>query len=104
MTGSRYEFSARLWRWSARTQEWVFVRLPDDVSADIADVPRPRAGFGAVKVAVTIGGSRWRTSIFPERTGGPYVLPVKKAVRVAEGLEVGDVTRVGIETIDANDR
>lgn len=100
MAGTRYEFAAELWRWAARTEQWVFLRLPDDVSAEIADVPRPRAGFGAVKVAATIGGSRWRTSIFPERTGGPYVLPVKKAVRVSEGLEVGDVARVGIETLD----
>ena len=100
MAGTRYEFAAELWRWAARTEEWVFVRLPADVSADIADVPRPRAGFGAVKVSATIGGSRWRTSIFPERTGGPYVLPVKKAVRAAEGLEVGDLARGGIETIE----
>lgn len=100
MAGTRYEFAAELWRWTARTEEWVFVRLPDDVSADIADVPRPRAGFGAVKVAATIGGFRWRTSIFPERTGVSYVLPVKKAVRTAEGLDVGDVVRVGVETLE----
>ena len=102
MAGTRYEFTAELWRWAARAEEWVFVRLPDDASADIADVPRPRAGFGAVKVAVTIGGSRWRTSIFPERTGGAYVLPVKKAVRTAERIEVGDVVRVGVETVETD--
>lgn len=100
MAGIRYEFSAELWRWAARTENWVFVRLPDDVSADIADVPRPRAGFGAVKVEATIGGSRWRTSIFPESADGPYVLPVRKAVRDAEGIDVGDATRVGVETLD----
>jgi hypothetical protein len=100
VAGTRYEFAAELWRWTARTEEWVFLRLPDDVSAEIADMPRPRAGFGAVKVAVTIGGSRWRTSIFPERADGPYVLPVKKAVRTAERLAVGDVARVGIEPVE----
>lgn len=96
----RFEFAAQLWRWAARTEEWVFVRLPDDVSAEIADVPRPRAGFGAVKVSASIGRSRWRTSIFPEGAGGPYVLPVKKAIRAAEGLVVGDVARIGIETLE----
>jgi hypothetical protein len=100
MAGTRYEFTAELWRWAARTDEWVFVRLPADVSADIAAVPRLRAGFGAVKVAATVGDSRWLTSIFPERTGGPYVLPVKRAVRTAEDLDVGDVTRVGVEPLD----
>ncbi len=99
--GTRYEFTAELWRWAARTQEWVFVRLPQEASDEIADVPRVRAGFGAVKVTATIGGSRWTTSIFPEGAspaGGAYVLPVKKAVRLREGLELGDVVRVGVET------
>jgi hypothetical protein len=104
VAGTRYEFSAELWRWAARSEKWVFVRLPDDVSAEIAAVPRLRAGFGAVKVTATIGGSRWRTSIFPERTGGPYVLPIRQAVRAAEDLDVGDVTRVGVETQDDETR
>ncbi len=64
--GARYEFDAELWRWESRTDEWVFVRLPLDASDEIADVPRLRAGFGAVKVRVTLGGSRWTTSVFPE--------------------------------------
>lgn len=99
MTGIRYEFTADLWRWAARTDEWVFVRLPDEASEEIAAVPRLRAGFGAVKVRATIGGTSWRTSIFPETGTGPYVLPVKQAVRRAERLELGDVTRVVVETV-----
>jgi hypothetical protein len=38
---------------------------------------------------VTIGSSRWRTSIFPDKQRATYVLPVKKAVRAAEGLAHG---------------
>ncbi|WP_211319288.1 DUF1905 domain-containing protein [Quadrisphaera granulorum] len=99
---TRYEFTAELWRWEARADEWVFVRLPQDASDEIAAVPRPRAGFGAVKVTASIGGSRWTTSIFPEPgadgEGVRYVLPLKKAVRVREGLELGDEVRVAVET------
>lgn len=100
MSGTRYEFTAELWRWAARTDEWVFVRLPDDASAEIAAVPRLRAGFGAVKVRATIGGTSWRTSVFPEGGDGPYVLPVKQQVRRAERLEVGDMTPVAVETLE----
>ena len=32
------------------------------------------------------GETVWRTSLFPSAEAGAYVLPVKKAVRVAEGL------------------
>jgi Domain of unknown function (DUF1905) len=95
----RYEFVAELWRWESRADVWVFARLPDDVSAEIRDVPRLRAGFGAVKVLVTLGGSRWSTSVFPESAQGAYVLPVKRAVRVAEHLGVGDAARIAVETV-----
>lgn len=97
--GQRYEFEADLWRWKAREDTWVFVRLPAYVSAEIRDRPRPPAGFGSVKVAVTLGSSRWSTSIFPESADGCYVVPIKAAVRRREGLDTGDTVRIGIETL-----
>jgi hypothetical protein len=48
-----------------------------------------RRGFGSVKVAVRLGESRWQTSLFPQKSGG-WFLPIKKAVRLAEGLDYGD--------------
>ncbi len=50
----------------------------------------PPRGFGSVRVEVRIGSSTWRTSVFPEAGADSFVLPVKKAVRTAEGLEEGD--------------
>lgn len=43
-----------------------------------------------MKVAVTCGGTDWRTSVFPDKERGAYLLFVKKQVRTAESLEVGD--------------
>ncbi|WP_432521961.1 DUF1905 domain-containing protein [Kineococcus sp. SYSU DK006] len=83
-------FRAELWRWQARADTWVFVRLPQEESALVREVPRPPRGFGAVPVAVVCGSSRWRTSVFPESADGAYVLPVKAAVRRREGIDVGD--------------
>ena len=48
---------------------------------------------------VVVGGSSWATSIFPDSRRG-YVLPVKRAVRKAEALEVGDVAAVTVELVD----
>lgn len=92
----RFEFAAELWLWQARADSWVFARLPEDVSAEIAEVPRPRAGFGSVRVAVTLGATRWQTSIFPEASG-TYVVPIKKSVRKSEQVDAGDVVTLGIE-------
>lgn len=92
-----YLFDAELWLWDARQSDsWTFLQLPEDASAEIREIAsaHPR-GFGSVKVTATIGGTVWRTSIFPGKNA--YVLPVKKAVRTAEGIEAGDTVAVRVE-------
>jgi Domain of unknown function (DUF1905) len=43
-------------------------------------------------VLAQIGGTRWKTSLFPK--DWRYIVPVKARVRAAEGLEVGDTVTV----------
>ena len=95
-----YVFDAELWVWDARRADsWTFVSLPVDVSDEIRELTAgPRRGFGAVRVRVRIGATTWRTSIFPG-DDGRYALPVKRAVRTAESLEVGDVATVTLELV-----
>jgi hypothetical protein len=50
-------------------------------------------GFGSLRVRATIGETTWETSVFPQgsATAAPsWLLPVKAAVRKAEGLAEGD--------------
>ena len=49
-----------------------------------------RRGFGSVKVTARVGGSRWQTSLFPQKDTGGWFLPIKKPVRLAEGLDFGE--------------
>lgn len=94
----RFAFDAELYLWDARDDaSWVFVTVPVDVADDIREMELPRRGFGAVAVRVRCGASRWRTSVFPDRRSGSYVLPVKKAVRLREGIDVGDSARFEID-------
>jgi len=95
------EFEGDVFRWEARTESWFFAALPEHLSAEIREIPRPARGFGSVRVAVTIGGSSWRTSIFPDAGRGAYVLPLKRAVRDAEGIENGDIVRVRLDVLDS---
>lgn len=93
-------FDAELWLWDARRSDtWTFVSLPPEESEEIRDLAAgPRRGFGSVRVRVTVGGSTWTTSIFPD--GARYVLPIKRAVRRAEALDIGDIATVTVELID----
>lgn len=94
------EFTAELWRWEARREFWTFVSLPDAVSEEIreiaGDVPR---GFGAVRVLARVGSRRWRTSVFPQEATGPYVMPVKRSVREANALDLGDPVPVWLQLL-----
>jgi hypothetical protein len=92
-------FTADLWRWEAQTG-WFFVTVGEDASARIREVPRPPRGFGSVRVRATVGATSWTTSVFPDAARGAYVLPVKKAVRRAEGLDEGDPAHVVLEVLE----
>ena len=93
-----WRFTAPLWRW--RGGSWHFVTVPQDVSDEVdATVGDATGGFGSVRVEVTVGASTWRTSLFPSTEEAAYVLPVKKAVRVAEGLAEGGAADLSIRLV-----
>lgn len=98
--GEDGRFTAELWRWDAAQDAWFFVTLPPDLSAVVRERPRPRRGFGSVRVEATVGGTTWRTSVFPDSTSGCYVLPVRKAVRRAEDLEEGEPVDVALTVLE----
>ncbi|KQR20888.1 DUF1905 domain-containing protein [Microbacterium sp. Leaf151] len=94
-------FDGDVFRWEARSDsDWYFVALPPELSADIRETQTYRRGFGGVRVEATIGGSSWRTSIFPQ-AGSVYVLPLKRAVRDAEGIDPGATIVVDLVVLDA---
>ncbi|RBO91389.1 DUF1905 domain-containing protein [Nocardia puris] len=94
MASSRFTFTAEVWE-HAGAGSWHFVSLPEDVADEIEERYGHRTGgFGAVKVRVTIGGSTWSTSVFPDKSRGTYILPVKKPVRVVEDLGAGSRPRI----------
>jgi len=72
-----------------------FVPLPESECDAIAVVaPQVSYGWGVIPVTATIGVTSFTTSLFPK--DGGYLLPVKDAVRRAEGLNVGDSVTVVI--------
>ena len=96
MPASRFSFTAELWE-QPGPGLWHFLSLPEAEADDIEErFGRRAAGFGSIRVEVAIGSSRWRTSLFPDAKRATYVLPVKKAVRVAQGLAAGSTASVDL--------
>ncbi|HRE02312.1 MAG TPA: DUF1905 domain-containing protein, partial [Ilumatobacteraceae bacterium] len=66
-----------------------FVAVPDDECLDIrAIAPDISYGWGVIPATVTIGATTFSTSLFPKNGG--YLVPIKDAVRRAEGVDIGD--------------
>ncbi len=75
---------------------FVFVRVPEDVSAEIKAVSNlVTYGWGCIPVKARIGKTDYTTSLFPK--DGNYLVPVKVLVQKAEGAKVGDILKVRLE-------
>ncbi|MFW5470683.1 DUF1905 domain-containing protein [Knoellia sp. CPCC 206435] len=82
---------------SDQPDSWVFVDLPPEVADEMAYTrAEPASAFGSVRVTVRIGTQEWQTSVFPSRQRSTYVLPVRKSVRRALGVEPGDEVDVTV--------
>lgn len=94
-----YRCRGRVVLWLGAQGAWHFVHVDKKISEKIrAGQKGPHRGFGAVKVKVTIGKTTWTTSIFPDSRSGTYLLPLKAAVRRAEGVSDGDMITFRIVT------
>lgn len=72
---------------------FYFVPVPDEQAADVREVAAMATyGWGVVPVEARIGDAVFTTSLFPK--DGGYLLPVKSAVRKAQGISAGDAVTV----------
>lgn len=97
--GLTFDFDAVTWEWTGKGA-WTFVTLPEETAQDIRWFSGPRRGFGSVRVEATIGSSRWRTSIFPDRKRNSFLLPLKAAVRKTENIRTGSTVHVSLRLVD----
>ena len=70
---------------------WYFLTVDGDIAQAIRAGAANTAAWGSVYVAVTIGATTWRTSLFPSKQVGGWMLPLKAAVRKAEKIVEGSM-------------
>ena len=96
MKGKKYKMKSKMWVYPGMAG-WRFMYIGKRESAEIrkSREGKKRRGWGSVRVRATIGKTSWDTSIFPDKDG-PYLLPIKLAVRKAEGIMDDDIVTLSI--------
>ena len=88
----RLEFEGEIWYWRGPSP-FRFVTVPEDACVELRAVASDVTyGWGMIPVEGRIGRTSFETSLFPK--DGRYVVPVKDAVRRAEGIAEGDTVMV----------
>ena len=98
--------TAPLRRWQGNRGTYHLVTLTGEIAEAISMHERlhrlefgARRGFGSVKVIARIGGTQWKSSIFPQRGKAEWILLVSKKVMRAEDLSEGDSVALEIELL-----
>ncbi|MEX0341049.1 MAG: DUF1905 domain-containing protein [Erythrobacter sp.] len=98
-------YTGPITRWQGEKATYHLLTISGDCAEEIAMHERMRRlelggrrGFGSVKVMATIGGTRWKTSAFPSKSGEWWLLVGKKVLR-AENLAAGDEAGLTLELL-----
>jgi hypothetical protein len=88
------EFTGEVWCWRGPAP-FHFVTVPDEESLYVELMAAVVTyGWGMIPVRLRIGATEWETSLWPK--DGKYVVPLKDAVRRAEGIAEGDAVTVSM--------
>jgi len=94
-----FTFTATLWKWTGKGA-WFFVHVPKEYTDEIKFfAPDSKRGFGSVRVTVSTGESVWKTSIFPSKNSGAYILPIKAEIRKKNALFDGSTAEFKIDIV-----
>lgn len=88
-------FAGPIWFWKGPAP-WYFVTIPTEQSREIKAIAGlVTYGWGVIPVAVRIGATAWKTSLFPK--DDHYIVPIRASVRTAERLAEGDSVTIQLE-------
>ncbi|ASY65369.1 hypothetical protein SJ05684_b43870 (plasmid) [Sinorhizobium sojae CCBAU 05684] len=92
----QFDFEAELWLYPGKGG-WHFVTLPQDIAVQIRFAAEPtKTGWGSQAVLARAGRTEWTTSIFPDKSSGSFLLPLKAEVRRKENLTTGQTVKVAL--------
>lgn len=97
MAKNRFRMRSEVWLYPG-IAGWHFISLPKKQSQEIKkSFGAVARGWGSLPVLVTVGKSEWKTSIFPDKKSGTYLLPLKSGIRKKERINAKDIVTFSIE-------
>lgn len=95
---NKFIVKSEVWLYPGMEGNWHFVSLSKKHSDDIKRrFGANSRGWGSLPVFVTLGKTCWKTSIFPHKQEGVYILPLKAMVRKKEGIYNNDKVNLILE-------
>lgn len=99
MSSKKYKITSEVWLYQGMSA-WHFVSIPKKESEEIKKKFNSiKRGWGSLPVMVSLGKTKWKTSIFPDKKSGMYLLPLKAEIRKKEDIFAEDIINFGIEII-----
>ncbi len=87
-----FVFSANVWEWRGPAP-YHFVAVPEDIASEIKEMASAVTyGWGMIPVSGKIGSTSFTTSLWAKN--GTYAVPLKDAVRKAEGISIDDTVSI----------
>ena len=87
-----FSFSNTVWEWRGPAP-YHFVSVPLEIANEIKQMASAVTyGWGMIPVSGKIGATTFNTSFWAKN--GTYAVPLKDAVRKAEGISIGDMVSV----------
>ena len=100
MSTTLFTLKGEVWLYPSDVASWHFVTLPKKESETIKSTYGAQSpGWGSLPVSVTLGKSTWKTSIFPDKHSGGYLLPLKATVRAKEHVRQGDIITFALQVL-----
>lgn len=97
-----FEFEGEIIFWRGPSP-FFFIAMPDEDSQFLKSISnRLTYGWGVIPVDVTIGQTAFYTALIPK--DGRYLVPLRVAIRKAEGLDEGDVVALRLDVREPGGR
>lgn len=94
-----YKIKAKAWVYPGMAG-WHFASVPKKQSKVIKQLFGSLAGgWGSLAVKVTIRDISWKTSVFPDKKSGTYLLPLKAEARKKAGIKNGEILSFILEIL-----